>query len=196
MARPRRFTDDQFLDAALALIVERGVAAATVSRIATSVGAPVGSVYHRFASRDVLMAELWLRTITRFQDGYLAALSCQDPDEAAGSAALHVVRWSRDHPVEAQLLHAFRPRDLADEWPAEAQNRLDTLNGRVDKAVKEHARLRYPGAGAAAEQVVRFAVADVPYAACRRYLAVGSAPPPVLDHLVQYAVRAVLAEGV
>ena len=55
------------------------MAAATVSRIATSVGAPVGSVYHRFASRDVLMAELWLRTITRFQDGYLAALSCPGP---------------------------------------------------------------------------------------------------------------------
>lgn len=194
MARPRRFTDDQFLDAALALVVERGVAAATVSRIAASVGAPVGSVYHRFASRDVLMAALWLRTITRFQEGYLAALSGEDPDEAAIAAALHIVQWSRRHLHEAQLLHIYRPRDLVEEWPAEAQRRLAALNARVDVAVREHARVRFPRAGAAGEQLVRFAVADVPYAACRRYLAEGSPTPPMLDPLVQRAVRAVLAE--
>jgi AcrR family transcriptional regulator len=194
VARPRRFTDDQFLDAALALVVERGAVGATVSRIAADVGAPIGSVYHRYASRDVLMSALWLRTIARFQEGYLAALDGPAPEDAAVAAALHVVRWSRQHLVEATLLHVFRPRDLVDVWPEESQHRLAALNARVDTAVQRHAQLRCPGAGAAAEQLVRFAIADVPYAACRRYLADATAPPPVLDQVVERAVRAVLAQ--
>src|SRR5207237_563587 len=73
MARPK-FADRDFLDAALAIAAERGPLAATVGAIAERLGAPVGSFYHRFPSRDVLLGELWLRTVLDFQQGITAAL--------------------------------------------------------------------------------------------------------------------------
>jgi hypothetical protein len=44
-------------------------------------------------------------------------------------------------------------------------------------------------------QRVVFALVDVPYAASRRYLLLGEAPPPVADDLVRTASASVLAAG-
>lgn len=80
-------------------------------------GAPSGSVYHRFGSRDLLLAKLWVRTVTRFQAGFLSALDDDDLDEAAIGAALHVVRWAREHPHESTVLLMHRRSQLATDWP-------------------------------------------------------------------------------
>ena len=57
MGRPK-FNDGDFLDAALAVAAEQGPTAVTVGSIAARLKAPIGSFYHRFASRDVLLGEL------------------------------------------------------------------------------------------------------------------------------------------
>ena len=72
MARPRLHGDDAVLDAARDVVLEAGSGAATTAAVSARSGAPVGSLYHRFGSRDRLLAELWLRTVRRFQDGLLA----------------------------------------------------------------------------------------------------------------------------
>ena len=69
MPRPAKFTEDQILDSALRLVAEGGPGAATIAGIAGLLGAPVGSIYHRFRSRDLLLARFWIRTIKDFQKG-------------------------------------------------------------------------------------------------------------------------------
>ena len=60
MARPTKFTESQILDAAAAIIAAAGPGAATMSAIGTAIGAPSGSLYHRFRTRDELLGRLWL----------------------------------------------------------------------------------------------------------------------------------------
>lgn len=74
MGRNARFNNENFIDAALKITAEQGPAAVTIADVARAVGAPVGSVYHRFLSRDVLMAEVWLRVVASFQKEFLSML--------------------------------------------------------------------------------------------------------------------------
>jgi AcrR family transcriptional regulator len=61
MGRLRLYTSDQILDGARGLVLGEGIAAATISNIARASGAPPGSIYYRFDSRETLLAELWIR---------------------------------------------------------------------------------------------------------------------------------------
>jgi AcrR family transcriptional regulator len=193
MARPAKYTEDQILDAAVRLVADRGPAAATVGAIAEALEAPVGSIYHRFASRDLLLARLWLRTVKRFQHGFLEALSGDDLDDAALNAALHCTKWVRGHRDEARVLLLYRHRDLlAGDWPEDLADDLAQLNADVDAAMRRHARRRFGRADARAMSRLTFALVDIPYAAIRRHLAAGKTPPPGADGLVTEAVKALL----
>ena len=50
-----------------------GPAAVTVDSVAQYLKAPKGSFYHRFASRDALLGELWLSIVLAYQPGFVAA---------------------------------------------------------------------------------------------------------------------------
>lgn len=187
MARPAKFTEAQILDAALRLVADNGPAAATMDGIGALLGAPSGSLYHRFRSRGLLLARLWIRTVKRFQPGFLDALAGDDLD----AAALHVVRWARDHVDGARVLLLFRCEDLAARWPEELGEELPTLNADV-AALRAYGRRRYGQDDATAVQRVTFALVDVPYAAARRFFLAGTPPPALLDDLVVAACRGVL----
>ena len=73
MAPPRKHDTDEILDAARAIVLAAGPRAASVATIARESGAPVGTLYHRFGSRDGLLAAAWLRALERFQHHALAA---------------------------------------------------------------------------------------------------------------------------
>lgn len=118
MPRPAKFDLEQILDAALAVFATDGARGLSIGRIAKLLGAPSGSVYHRFASRDGLVAALWLRAVERFQGGFLAHLSAADPLQGALAAAAHVLTWSRENPIESRLLLVHRWQDLmGEQWP-------------------------------------------------------------------------------
>ena len=57
MPRPARFTRDELLDAAAALLAADGPSAVAMSVVARAVGAPSGSMYHRFPTRAALCGE-------------------------------------------------------------------------------------------------------------------------------------------
>lgn len=184
MARPAKFTSSDILDAAARLIARGGPRLATVSTIAEDLGAPTGSIYHRFASRELLLARLWIRTIHRAQAGFLEALAVQDLNQAARMAATHIPRWSREHLDEARVLLLYRRADLAARWPEELGEELATLNVQVEQALEAFTRRRYGRLTASNLQRVTFALVDVPYAAARRYLLAGKPPPAAVDDLV------------
>ncbi len=75
MGRNARFSSDRILTAALELLAERGPEGVTMSAISRQTGAPIGSIYHRFPSRDLILALLWLDVVESFQDGFLETLA-------------------------------------------------------------------------------------------------------------------------
>jgi len=180
------------LDAALSLVAEGGPAAATMGALAQHVGAPVGSIYHRFASRELLFARVWLRAVQRFQHGFLAALDQPDLDAAAADAALHVVEWSREHTDEAALLLLHRRQDLAARWPTELGEDLAAVSQKAEAALERYTRRRYGEVAPPLLRRVTFALVDVPYAAVRRHLLAHEPPPSSVDVLVADAVRCLL----
>ena len=94
MPRPARFTLDELLDAAAALLAADGPSAVAMSVVARAVGAPSGSMYHRFPTRAALCGELWIRTEERFHAGFTAALSTStDPQQRCVAAARFSVQW-------------------------------------------------------------------------------------------------------
>jgi len=57
------------------------------------VGAPTGSIYHRFDSRDVLLAKVWLRAAGAFQSAFLSPPPYVDTlIRATYSAALRLIK--------------------------------------------------------------------------------------------------------
>lgn len=194
MGRKPRFSSDELLDAALAIALEQGISAVTMTAVASATGAPSGSLYHRFPTRDDLVGRLWLRTITDFQGGLLDALRIDDVDAAATAFIDHVFAWTRDHPDHARLLLAYSEADVTRQWPDTLAVELAQANGAVRSAVTEYARRRYGDASREHVDRVVYALVDLPYSAVRRHLPDGR-PRQWLRDFTYDAARRVLAEG-
>src|SRR5258706_12516240 len=137
-----QFEHADFLDAAQALTIELGLAAVTVGSVTRRLGAPTGSFYYRFASRDVLLAELWLTTVLAFQEGFVAAIEADD----GLSAALHTPRWARANLKSACLLLLHHRDDFVrGEWPESLRQRVEEQARQVTSCVKRFARARLHG---------------------------------------------------
>src|SRR3954454_12402037 len=111
MAPPRKHDTDTILDAVRALALRDGPRAVSVAAIARESGAPVGTLYHRFQSRDGLVAAAWKRALGRFHERWLQAAEEPEPGVAM---AVSVIRFARANPQDAQLLLTLRRRDLLD----------------------------------------------------------------------------------
>lgn len=192
MGRPAKFDRESILDAAATLVAESGPGAATVANIAHRIKAPTGSIYHRFASRDLVLAHVWVRAVRGAQLGFVAALHGDDVESAAGAAIHQLIGWTRTHLDEATVLLLYRRRDLAERWPNELGAELADLNVDIAAALRRYARRRFGRADRRTVEVVRFALVDIPYAALRRHLLDGVAPPRALEDLVVTASDYVL----
>ena len=195
MGRAAKYTDQSILDAALGLISEGGTAAATVTAIAQRLGAPSGSIYHRFPSRDLLLATLWLRTVREFQSGFLSSLENDDPLTAARDAVRHTLEWTSAHPSEAAVLSMHRREDLIARWPEELGDELRRLNVGVELAIRRFAAAHFGEADPVTLGRAQFALVQIPYAAVRGALR-GGGIPDWLPESVIAASLAVLTTGV
>lgn len=193
MGRTAKFTDESILDAALALVSEDGAHGATVVAIAARLGAPSGSIYHRFASRDLILARLWIRTVKQFQVGFLEALDLDDVTAAAEAAVAHTLEWSAEHRHEARVLTMHRHEDLVALWPDELGEELSTLNDQVKRAVLAFAERRFGALTAETAGVTRFALIDLPYAAARQAILDDKPPAAWLREAVIAAALAALS---
>ena len=162
---------------------------AEVGRVA---GAPSGTLYHRFPNRGVLLGEVWLRVITRFQAGFLEALAAEPAVEASVAAARHVICWVRRHAAESLILLRGPGEFGAPDWPPELRERIDSRQRQVEAALRQTAE-RLPGCRPDAFERVVMATVDIPYAAVHRHLRSNPiAVPAGAEGLAEECVRALL----
>jgi AcrR family transcriptional regulator len=193
MPRPRLHTTDAMLDAARDLLLEDGSWKATMDAIAQASGAPTGSLYHRFGSRDQLIARLWVRAVQRSQASFIAALEHDDPRQAALAAGLSIIDFCEEHAADAQLLMAFRREDLVRSLPpGPLAEEVAELNQPVGRAIADLARRLYGRRSRTALERTLLAVFDLPYGAVRRHLIAGDPLPTSLRGDLTRAVEAVL----
>ncbi|MCC6750500.1 MAG: TetR/AcrR family transcriptional regulator [Deltaproteobacteria bacterium] len=193
MPRPSQFSHDQLIQAALHLVADHGPTAATIGAIAGRVGAPVGSIYHRFASRDALLAEAWLWAADIFRAGFLELLAGEDADAAGLGAALYTVHWARLYPVEARVLLLHPRKSLTEgEWPEALAERAEQGDRQLAEGLKAFAKRRFGRATDDGVERVTLAVLDVPAAAVRRHLDNGRKLTPAVDKVVSQAHAALL----
>ncbi|GGR98414.1 putative transcriptional regulator, TetR family protein [Streptomyces aureoverticillatus] len=196
MARPPRYDASRFLDAAVELAAAAGPSAISMAAVAKALGAPSGSVYHRFPARAALLAEVWLRTVENFQEGWFAALRMGDgdPRAAARAAAVHVVAWSRAHPREASLLLYGSAEFARDDWPEPAVRRAEEGHRRVGEAVAGLCAALGAEAGPAADRVT-LAVIDMPLTIVRRHVRRGQELPAHAEELAGESALLLLGAG-
>ncbi len=192
MAPPRKHDTDRILDAARAIVLRDGPRAASVAAIARESGAPAGTLYHRFGSRDKVLAAAWLRALGRFQQGALAAAEIPEPLEAAVAMASSHVRFAGEWPQDARLLLTLRREDLLDADPDHAlSERLAAMNAPLEGALKRLARSLNATNRRSSDAVVR-AVVDLPNATLRRHMRSEGPLPAWLESDVATAARRLL----
>ena len=183
------FKHADFFDAALALAAEHGPSAVTVSAITARLGAPTGSFYHRFVSRNALLGALWLRTVLDFQAGVTAALDANDGLQAA----LHTPIWARDHLDAARLLLLYDRDDFVQgDWPRELRERVAEMTNRMEASASRRARVVFGRDGPEEAQLSQFLIASLPVAAVRQYLIRREPPPALVDRLIGVIYAAVV----
>jgi AcrR family transcriptional regulator len=192
VARPAIHRPDDVLDAARELVLEAGPRGVGIRAIGQRSGVPSGSLYHRFGSREELLARAWLRAVERFQGGYLPALDADDARAAALAAAAWSIEFALANPEDTRLLlehsrlalmEGAGRRPIADE--------LAQINEPIMRAVRRLAIDLYGSEeGEPLERVLQ-AVVDLPLAVLRRHLQAGTLSRATVASL-QSAVSALL----
>ena len=187
-----QFDHAGFLAAARELIDERGPAAVTVDSIVERLKAPKGSFYHRFASRDALLGELWLTTVLAYQEGFAAAIEAGD----GLGAALHTPAWARRNLDDARLLMLYSRHDFVHgDWPTALKRGVAFQAERFETCLKTFARAAFGRAGRAEIRRAVFVLAEVPLAAVKPHLERREPPPRLVDELIAKTYRAVVGAG-
>jgi AcrR family transcriptional regulator len=170
MAPPTKHPTDRILDAARTLALTDGPRAVSVAAIADASGAPAGTLYHRFGSRDGILRAAWLRALEGFQARWLEAARDPDPVEAGVAMATSVVAFARDSPDDARLLLTLRPQDLLDAGPDADFGELQrAMNAPLEADLRRVATALHGRADGRALDAVLRATVDLPYGVVRRH---------------------------
>jgi AcrR family transcriptional regulator len=193
MPRKSRFSEAQILDATATLAAAGGPGAATIGAIGALLKAPSGSIYHRFASRDVLLGRLWLSKATFFLNRFVEALAQPNAAKAGLGAALSLPRSVRADFAGARIMLLYGREDfLAGDWPVDMAADAIRLKHQIDDAMKDITRRLFGRASAEALRLTNFAILDVPFAAVRRHVAANEMPPQYVDELIAKAYLALI----
>jgi AcrR family transcriptional regulator len=138
MGRKPNF-DDKVVYAALGrILAESGQA--TLADVREATGLSTGSLYHRFGSREGLMAEAWLTAVSAFQQRFLVALNGAG-FHAAIEAALETPRFCRSEADLSLVLVCCRQSEfLAGELPPNLRARAKDANKQVLSAIADFSR--------------------------------------------------------
>ena len=191
MGRKAYFQHEEFLDAAIQIIAKDGLGALTIAALAKRVNAPVGSVYHRFPSRDALLAEVWLNIIEAFQTEFLVKLQ-----EDGLQATLSCLQWVRLHPSEARIMLLYRIFDLTNgQWPQDLQKRARRLAKELHEGIISFTKKQFGQVTKENTDRAIFAIYDAPIGIIRRYLRENKVPPVSVNELIRETYKAVIEKA-
>lgn len=189
--RAAQYSRDQIVDAAFGIVAENGPTSASIAGIGKKVGAPTGSIYHRFSSRDVLLGEVWLRAAEAFQTGFADRIDAIRNRQIDNRLITYLPQRVRSHPSEARVLLLHRREEFLDEkWPDEFKTRARRLGQQLSDLHRDLCRHICGRSDPKALGIVRYAVASAPIAAVLPYLESGKPPPPHIDDLVRATFKA------
>ncbi|KMO94572.1 TetR/AcrR family transcriptional regulator [Streptomyces roseus] len=125
----KRLTADDWADAALAALVERGLAAVAVEPLAAELGTTKGSFYWHFANRDALVAAALARWEESSTERVIQAMDAVEPDPAARLDALlrRATVAAVDDPREVRLLAASDHPEVAAALARVTERRIGYL---------------------------------------------------------------------
>jgi len=193
MGRKAIFERRDMAGAALRLVADRGPQAVTVAALAQAVGAPVGSIYHRYRSREALLAELWMDVVEGFQSEFATCLANASDVDGAVRVSLFMLEWTRQHRLEVRLLLLHRRQDFVPgAWPAELTDRAAALEPQIGSALRAYAHRAFGTADSNTMARLRYALLDAPFGAIKPYVQARKRMPGVVDELVSATARAVL----
>lgn len=117
-------TRERVLDAAAALIIDRGIADVTLKDIQEQSGVSNGSIFHHFGSKDGIVIQLFVRERRAYWSSVAAAIlefEGDDPCDAFAAGARASLEWHCAHPERfSRLVAAFTDsdwmREHADLW--------------------------------------------------------------------------------
>lgn len=182
MAAVTKFSESAILDAAERVIAAAGVDGASIAAIARACGAPNGSIYHRFASRQHLIGALWVRIASDYRATLSEAIQAA-ADDLATAVVNHTFAWVAGNPSRAELLMRFRTEDFAPaDWPEEVIVAVHATNHALASELADVAQRL----GLNPLDVI-MALVDLPAAAARRSLLLRS--PEATEHLRQRAIQ-------
>jgi AcrR family transcriptional regulator len=187
-----KFSADGILDATAQEVFRHGPNA-TIADIAGRLGAPTGSIYHRFPSREELFVRLWLRSVRRFHVAFLEAGDDTDAERALLGMAASVATFTRDHQADAAAMTLFRQSRLVESAPASCRGEVEQVNAEIHARLAVLAALRYGDPTPRQLAYVRIASSEGPYGLVRPYIWDGV--PDWLTDVVVASSRAVLALG-
>ena len=184
MGRKSILDVDRLLAEVGAEVVETG--SFTIQKLTTATGVSTGSIYHRFSSREGLLAEVWIDALRSFQTHFQTALGGEGL-QAIEDAALVTPRFCRSHPYSARVLACCRSTEFIGAGsPKTALAEIQKLNDAGEVALRRFARkIERP------LLACRLALVAYPLAAVRLYLP--KTPVPVhIDAEIMKAARATL----
>ncbi len=197
MARPALFHRHTILRAARDVAADHGPARLTLAGLSEKLGAPTGSIYHRYPSREVLLADLWLETVESFQPEFLEALSGGDTLAAGLDAIRFSLKWVRANRRSARLLLIYRREDfIAGPWPEQLRARAEALAKQAEVGLRAYCRRHDGRTTMRGLRRIRFALSDIPQAAARPWLESAKPLPRDVEPLVLDTCRYVLSTGV
>ncbi|NUS74160.1 MAG: TetR/AcrR family transcriptional regulator [Corynebacteriales bacterium] len=187
MSKPAAYSRDQILDAAMNAVHEHW-RSATVAHVTAQLGAPSGSVYHRFRSREALFAAAWIRSIKRFHQK-LGQVQAEDPVEAITETALLIPRFCRKHPLDARMMTMYRYSDLMANPPTGLLAELENLNAPVVNTLNRLTTARYGKVTSRGLNIVALACRESPIGLIRPMI--GGTIPHWIDDAVRVASSAI-----
>lgn len=187
MGRKSTFSDQQIFSAVSSQIAIGDDF--NIQDLAQTTGVSIGSLYHRYASREGLLAAAWLDALLGSHIAFLAALDA--PGREAGElAALATPKFARQHRDKAVILCLGRHETLLTEnAPKEYLAAADKANRKAKAALEDFAAREHLTMQACMHGIVAF-----PLAAVKLYLPHKPVPKSV-DAFVKDAYQSAIRIG-
>jgi AcrR family transcriptional regulator len=184
MVRKALFSDAKVFEEVGRLMAKDGTV--TTSAVQQAAKLSTGSLYHRFGSREGLLAETWAFALFSFQPHIIKALA--EPEIPVGEIAAVTPRFCREHRAQALILSCCNSQQfLSKDSPIAIQRRIKETNRATGIALMEFVQRRGFDLDAS-----RMALIAFPLAAVQQYLP-DREVPPIVDQQVALAAGAILA---